>query len=160
VISILKEDKIVASVFDVVKYILSKKSKITAMKLQKLVYYCQAWSIVWDGKLLYKENIEAWVNGPVVRELYEKHKGIYEIKGDDFIADLGDVSKLNKNQTDTIDGVIKYYGDKSPQWLSDLTHKEDPWKKTREGLLDGERGEQIISHASLEEYYSSLGEDS
>ena len=148
------------NIFDVVKYILNKKSKITAMKLQKLVYYCQAWSIVWDGKPLYKENIEAWVNGPVVRELYKKHKGMYEIKKGSFIPDLGDVSKLNEDQKETIDAVIKYYGDKSPQWLSDLTHKEDPWRKAREGLLDGERGNRIISHASLEEYYSSLGEDS
>jgi len=148
------------SIFDVVKYILSKKSKITAMKLQKLVYYCQAWSIVWDGEPLYKENIEAWANGPVVRELYEEHKGIYDIKEDSFTADLGDVSKLNEDQKDTIDAVMKYYGDRSPQWLSDLTHKEDPWKKAREGLLDGERGNRIISYASLEEYYSSLSEDS
>ena len=148
------------SIFDVVKYILSKKNNITAMKLQKLVYYCQAWSIVWDGEPLYKENIEAWVNGPVVRELYEEHKGMYDIKEDSFAADLGDVSKLNKDQKDTIDAVIKYYGDRSSQWLSDLSHKEDPWKKAREGLLDGERGNRIISHASLEEYYSSLSEDS
>ena len=148
------------NIFDVVKYILSKKSKITAMKLQKLVYYCQAWSIVWDGKTLYKENIEAWVNGPVVRELYKKHKGMYEIKKSSFIPDLGDISKLNEDQKETINAVIKYYGDKSPQWLSDLTHKEAPWIEAREGLLDGERGNQVISHASLEEYYSSLGEDS
>jgi len=148
------------SVFDVVKYILNKKNNVTAMKLQKLVYYCQAWSIVWDSKPLYKENIEAWVNGPVVRELYKKHKGMYEIKKDSPIASLGDTSKLNENQKETIDAVIKYYGDKSPQWLSDLTHKEDPWRKAREGLLDGERGNQIISLASLEEYYSSLSEDS
>lgn len=148
------------SVFDVVKYILNKKNNMTAMKLQKLVYYCQAWSIVWDGKPLYKEKIEAWVNGPVVRELYKKHKGMYEIKKDSPIASLGDTSKLNENQKETIEAVIKYYGDKSPQWLSDLTHKEDPWRKAREGLLDGERGNQIISLASLEEYYSSLSEDS
>ena len=148
------------SIFDVVKYILNKKNNITAMKLQKLVYYCQAWSIVWDGKPLYKEKIEAWVNGPVVRELYEKHKGMYEIKEDNFIADIGDISILNEDQKETIDAVIKYYGDKSPQWLSDLTHKEDPWTIAREGLLDGERGARIITHASLEEYYSSFGEDS
>lgn len=148
------------NIFDVVKYILSKKNNITAMKLQKLVYYCQAWSIVWDGKPLYKENIEAWVNGPVVRKLYKKHQGRYEIKKGSFTPDLGDVSKLNKDQEETIDAVIKYYGDRSPQWLSDLTHKEDPWRKAREGLLDGERGNRIISHASLEEYYSSLSEDS
>jgi len=148
------------NVFDVVKYILNKKNNITAMKLQKLVYYCQAWSIVWDSKPLYKENIEAWVNGPVVRELYKKHKGMYEIKKDSSIANLGDASKLNENQKETIDAVIKYYGDRSSQWLSDLTHKEDPWRKAREGLLDGERGNRIISLASLEEYYSSLSEDS
>jgi len=146
----------VVSIFDVVKYILSKKNNITSMKLQKLVYYCQAWSIVWDGKPLYKENIEAWINGHVVRELYEKHKGMYEIKEASFIADLGDISKLNEDQKETIDAVIKYYGDKSPQWLSDLTHKEDPWRKAREGLLDGERGNRIIFHALLEEYYSSV----
>ncbi len=148
-----------ASVFDVVKYILSKKSKITVMKLQKLVYYCQAWSIAW-GVPLYKENIEAWANGPVVRELYESHKGMYEIKRDSSVAKLGHASRLDEEQKKTIDAVIKYYGDKSPQWLSDLTHKEDPWRKAREGLLDGERGNQIISLASLEEYYSSLSEDS
>jgi uncharacterized phage-associated protein len=85
---------------------------------------------------------------------------MYEIKEGSFIADLGDISKLNEDQKETIDAVIKYYGDKSPQWLSDLTHKEDPWRKAREGLLDGERGNRIISHASLEEYYSSLSEDS
>jgi len=67
------------------------------MKLQKLVYYCQVWSIVWDGKSLYKENIEAWINGHVVRELYEKHKGMYEIKEASFIADLGDISKINED---------------------------------------------------------------
>lgn len=148
------------SVFDVVKYILTKKNNVTAMKLQKLVYYCQAWSLVWDSKPLFRENIEAWANGPVVRELYERHKGTFEIKGDSFIADLGDVSKLNKDPKDTIDAVLKYYGDRSSQWLSDLTHQEDPWKKTREGLLDGERGNRIISYALLEEYYSSLGKDS
>jgi len=148
------------NIFDVVKYIINKKNNITAMKLQKLVYYCQAWSIVWDSKPLYKENIEAWVNGPVVRELYKKHKGMYEIKKDSSIANLGDASKLNENQIETIDAVIKYYGDRSSQWLSDLTHKEDPWRKAREGLLDGERGNKIISLASLEEYYSSLSEDS
>src|SRR5665648_334241 len=101
------------SVFDVVKYILNKKNNMTAMKLQKLVYYCQAWSIVWDSKPLYKEKIEAWVNGPVVRELYKKHKGMYEIKKDSSIASLGDTSKLNENQKETIEAVIRYYGDKS-----------------------------------------------
>ncbi|HSX11345.1 MAG TPA: type II toxin-antitoxin system antitoxin SocA domain-containing protein, partial [Chlamydiales bacterium] len=64
------------SVLDVAAYILEKQPKnepITAWKLQKLVYYCQAWSLVWDEKPLFKEKILAWANGPVVKELYLRH---------------------------------------------------------------------------------------
>ena len=64
------------SVFDVAKYIIENfKEPITAMKLQKLVYYCQVWSVVWDEKVLYSEPIYAWANGPIIKELYEIHKG-------------------------------------------------------------------------------------
>ena len=37
-------------VFDVAAYILQKTGSMTTMKLQKLVYYSQAWSLVWDEK--------------------------------------------------------------------------------------------------------------
>ena len=42
-----------ASVFDVAKYILHKLGTVTTWKLQKLVYYCQAWSLVWDDEPLF-----------------------------------------------------------------------------------------------------------
>lgn len=144
------------NVFDVVDYILFKIKSTTAMKLQKLVYYCQAWSLVWDEKPLFKENIEAWVNGPVVRELYKWHKGQFEISN----CPKGDKSKLSNEQKETIDAVLDYYGNKSPQWLSDLTHIEDPWRNARKGILEGERGSRVITLASMEEYFSSLDEDS
>lgn len=62
-------------------------------------------------------------------------------------------------QKETIDGVIDFYGDKSAQWLSDLTHLENPWKITREdaGLKEGERGNVVIKLADMHEYYSGLG---
>lgn len=49
-----------ATVFDVAAYILEKKGEMTAWKLQKLVYYSQAWSLVWDQRPLFAERIEAW----------------------------------------------------------------------------------------------------
>jgi len=122
------------------------------MKLQKLIYYCQAWSLVWDEEPLFDESIEAWANGPVVRELYARHKGQFNIS----TWKRGDKSKLSKKQKDTINSVLKYYGDKSSQWLSDVTHKEDPWKEARKGLGPNMKGDHIISHASMMEYYSSL----
>jgi uncharacterized phage-associated protein len=140
------------SVFDVVKYILSKKKPISAMKLQKLVYYCQAWSLVWDEEQLFREKIEAWANGPVVPELYDWHRGKYTINS----IRRGDEDNLEAYQKETIDAVLKFYGNKSPQWLSDLTHNEDPWRNARKGIPEGERGNTEISLASIEEYYSSL----
>ena len=52
--------------------------------------------------------------------------------------------------------VLGYYGPRSAQWLSDLTHREAPWLEAREGVLDGERGSAQVSLATMAEYYGSL----
>ena len=81
-------------VFDVAAYILQKMGAMTTMKLQKLVYYSQAWSLVWDEKPLFVEDIEAWANGPVVRELFDYHRGMYEISA----MPIGNPRLLNQEQ--------------------------------------------------------------
>jgi uncharacterized phage-associated protein len=53
------------SVLDVAQYILQRSGGMTTGKLQKLVYYSQAWSLVWDQRPLFNERIEAWANGPI-----------------------------------------------------------------------------------------------
>ena len=50
-----------------------------AFKLHRLVYYCQAWHLVWEWRTLFPERIEAWASGPVVPALYEKHRGSYVV---------------------------------------------------------------------------------
>ena len=139
-------------VFDVAAYILAKMGLMTTMKLQKLVYYSQAWSLVWDEAPLFEEAIEAWANGPVVRELFDYHRGIYEISE----MPIGNPRLLNQEQLETVDAVLDYYGDKSAQWLIDLTHMEDPWKQTRRGLQPLERGNRVMSLDTIADYYSSL----
>jgi len=141
-----------ASAHDVAAYILAKQGEMTAMKLQKLVYYAQAWSLVWDEEPLFHERIEAWANGPVVPELYAEHKGKFKVK----TWKKGDPKRLSAKQKESIDAVLKYYGDRPSQWLGDLTHREAPWLDARKGLGPGERGSQVISHASMAEYYGSL----
>ena len=130
-----------------------------AIKLQKLVYYCQAWSLVWDEEPLFNEKIEAWVHGPVIPELYKRHSGKYYVTGK-MLSNMGaSIRNISRIQTESIDAVLEHYGDKSPKWLSDLTHLEDPWKNARKGLSPRDRGSREISHASLAEYYSSIMED-
>src|SRR5262249_21516885 len=130
----------VARVDDVAAAILERTGRIDAYKLQKLVYYCQAWHLVWDDEPLFKARIEAWANGPDVPKLYPQHRGSYRLDS----SPSGDSSNLTASETETIDAVIKYYGDKSGQWLSELTHRESPWRDARKGLAPGERGNNEI----------------
>jgi uncharacterized phage-associated protein len=141
-----------ASVHDIAAYIVAKRGRMTAMKLQKLVYYAQAWSVVWDERPLFAERIEAWANGPVVRELYDLHRGSFEVAG----WPHGDAGRLSEAERSTVDTVLDFYGDRSAQWLSDLTHTEQPWLLARRGVPEGERGNREITLSSMEEYYSSL----
>ena len=139
---------------DVAAYILQNCGKMTAMKLQKLVYYCQAWSLVWDDSPMMDDVVEAWAYGPVLPELYSAHRGQY------YVSKIpnGNPDRLNDVHKETADAVITHYGDKSSHWLSELTHLELPWRETRKdaGLSVGERGSAVIPHDLMAEYYSSL----
>lgn len=139
-------------VFDVAAYILEQKGSMTTMKLQKLVYYSQAWSLVWDEQPLFEEPIEAWANGPVVRDLFDYHRGMYQISS----MPIGNPRLLNQEQRDTVDAVLEYYGNQPAQWLIDLTHMEEPWNQTRKGLPIQERGNRVIPLDMIADYYSSL----
>lgn len=137
---------------DVAQYILEKMGPLNTIKLQKLVYYSQAWSLVWDDSPIFNEEIQAWANGPVVPDLFYAHQGLYSVSS---IAG-GDSSKLNKDQKETIDVIIKDYGKRQSQWLVELTHMEDPWKNARGTCLPGARCTKAITHAAMAEYYSGL----
>jgi uncharacterized phage-associated protein len=147
-----KEDRKMASVHDVAAYILAKTGEIPAMKLHKLVYYCQAWALVWNDKPLFKDRIEAWANGPAIPELYKYHRGEYSVRN----WPRGDSSKLGPTEKDTIKRVLDFYSKKPSQWLVNLTHQESPWKEARGKLTPGERGSAEITRVAIHEYYSNL----
>jgi uncharacterized phage-associated protein len=141
------------NILDVSAYILEQHGPMTAMKLQKLAYYSQCWSLVWDERPLFDDRIEAWANGPVSPRLYAAHKGKFEVKSGDV---PGDPASLDVKAKETVDAVMKFYGDKSAQWLSDLTHSEAPWRDARDGLTAGERSNRCITPAAMAEFYGSL----
>lgn len=140
------------SVFDVAAYIVNKLGTISTMKLQKLVYYAQAWSLVWDEQPLFQEKIEAWANGPVVRDLFYFHRGQFSISS----IPIGNPYLLNDVQKETVDAVLEFYGNKSAQWLIDLSHQEEPWQEARRGISPNAASHRIIRLDSIAEYYSSL----
>ena len=110
---------------------------------------------MWDDEALFNEHIEAWINGPVCPALYELHRGKFHLSE----VESGDASALSEVQKETVDAVLRSYGDRSPQWLSDLTHMEAPWQEARKGISPRVRGNSVINLESMAEYYESLTEE-
>lgn len=142
------------TVLDVARYIVKKLDSMTTMKLQKLTYYCQAWHLAWLEEPLFNEDFQAWANGPVCPELYERHHGIYRVDST-FLSDIPDYD-FTKEQIEAMDTVLDYYGDKEPHWLSELTHLEYPWRNARMGVVPGEPSHNIISKEDMMMYYGGL----
>lgn len=144
-----------SSVLDVAGYILKKHGAVTAWKLQKLIYYCQAWSLVWDDRPLFRAKIEAWANGPVCPELYRHHRGKFLVEK----INGGNHKPLGEDARETVDAVLRYYGGMSSQELRDLTHMEDPWKDARGCSPYGSSSNSEIRHDSMALYYESVEPD-
>ncbi len=139
------------NVFDIAAFMVSQKHPLPTPRLHKLLYYCQAWSLVWDEKPLFEQPIEAWPNGPIIKELHDAYPGKYEMNLED-IPTLGNPDALSDTQTETVQTVLRYYGNKSAQWLRDLIVMEKPWLEARKGsVING--GGQEIQLASLASYY-------
>lgn len=140
------------TVRDVAAYILNKQGPMSAMKLQKLTYYSQAWHLVWEDKPLFPDRIEAWANGPVSPALYDLHRGHFSVTADLISSD----ARLSWEETSTIDSVLGFYAERTAWELSNLTHSEIPWREARNNLPDGVRSNAEITPASMAEFYGSL----
>ncbi|ORV53073.1 hypothetical protein AWC03_21335 [Mycobacterium europaeum] len=142
-----------ASVHDVATYILERLGRMSAMKLQKLVYYSKAWHLVWEDASLFPEQIQAWANGPVVYELYKSHRGKFEVTAKMVKGDSGN---LTDNEKESVDVVLQHYGSLKAYELSDMTHREAPWRDARDGLPAGAPCSTPITDVAMYEYYLGL----
>lgn len=141
------------NVFSVANYVLQKAGPMTTMKLQKLVYYCQAYSLAWDGIPLFEEDFEAWANGPVCRKLFASHRGTFSLEKDAYSKYE---ASFSPEQIDTMDAILDAYVDKSSQWLVTLSHKEQPWIDAREGLPPGVSSQNIIQKEKMQVFYGGF----
>lgn len=124
------------------------------MKLQKLVYYSQAYQLAFsEGReTLFDEDFQAWVHGPVIMELYQEYKefGWRAITSD---VPEGGVFGADSEQYELVRCVVEAYGRYDGAALSTMTHRETPWLSAR-GNTDPTKGSQkTISKASIAEYF-------
>lgn len=147
------------SVFDIADFFLNKDS-LTPKKLQKLVYYAYAWFIALNNEneneitnILFNEQPEAWIHGPVFPSLYNKYKKYNwnEIEKKEIHS-----SKLNKDLTAFLNDVWIKFGKFSADELEYMTHQEEPWEKARNNIAHTIRSNEKISNKDIFIYYNGL----
>lgn len=136
------------NVIDVSSYIINYSNQINHpinnLKLQKLLYYVQAATLVETGRKCFNSKIIAWQFGPAVPEAYR----YYEEYGRNNIPNQGGYKtiklddktlRMSYAQPIEIDYTIKriirnvvdsYLNITNPFELSKKTRKEVPWKTT------------------------------
>jgi uncharacterized phage-associated protein len=140
---------------DVAQYILDNYGPMNTMKLQKLCYYVQAWSLAWNRGSVFPEPIEAWRRGPMIRSLFNQHRGLYSVSS---VNGNASVVNANSQVRATIKDVVAFYLPKTGEELSLLTHAEKPWRdaRARDSAADDDYSSAVISNDSLRDYYQSL----
>ena len=141
-------------VVDVAKYILQEQGAMSTWKLQKLCYYAQAWHYTWTERRLIAEDFQAWRNGPVCPELFDEHKGKFMITPDEF--KVGHPDNMDADEKDSVDVVLKNYGNRTPYDLREQAHFESPWKDARGNLSEDDSCQNVITLESMGNYYGGL----
>jgi uncharacterized phage-associated protein len=139
-----------AKVHDVAAALLSALGPMSAMKLEKLTYYSQAWHLARHGERLFSDQIEAWREGPVVPALYEGHRRAYTV----YEWSAGDGARLSADERATVDWVVEKYGAFTAESLSRMTHNESPWRVARAGLSATAPSNRVIDEREMIAYYS------
>lgn len=139
----------------VVKYIIYKSVEITPLAIQKLLYFSQSFFKAFTGKFLFDDDCEAWVHGPVYKNIYFKYKdhGYNPIEED---IDKFTHFDLTETEKTVIDTVLLNFGCYSGKILEYMTHAERPWRETRNGLEDHEPSDRIIEKDLIETYYKEV----
>ena len=140
------------TIFDVALWFLSKE-RMTHKKLQKLCYYAQAWSYAICPEPISDAVFEAWVHGPVCRELYDKYKEY----GFDWIPMVENPSvKFNPIHAELLEDVWDTYGEQTANSLEVLSHREPPWQIARNGLPPNQPCSNPINPEDMKRYYRSI----
>ena len=130
--------------------------ELNHLKLQKLLYYAQAWYLAFYGKQLFYEDFQAWIHGPINRTLYDRFastKSLYsDIERDDISPEF-ELKSLSEQDRNHLDTILETYAKFSGVQLEEMTHKETPWIEARKGYRSSQRCEEPINCEVMRDYY-------
>ncbi|MDA8325367.1 MAG: DUF4065 domain-containing protein [Nitrospiraceae bacterium] len=136
---------------DVARYFLSKANEegdlITNLKMQKLLYYAQAWHLVNFDEPLFIDHINAWNLGPVVADVYREFKKfgagpiVYEATGKES-------RMFTPSQIEYLDEFYDIFIPVAAHQLVNASHNERPWIDAMKTTW------KIITNEDMKSFYS------
>lgn len=122
---------------------------VTHLKVQKLVYYADAWHLAYFDRPLFSEDFQAWAHGPVLRSLYEKYRGN---SWDALPVEKG--AMPDSATQDLLEAIYQSYGQFSAKKLEAMTHNELPWIEARGDLPPEAKSDSVISKLTMRNFYA------
>lgn len=157
----------------IIEYCNEKGYKTNNLKLQKILYFLQARSLVEENRTLFNENIRKWRYGPTVPSVYREYKSnlgshietkdtktiLRTPKENERVNFLGMYVRetfnpefiTNKDQSiikETVDVLDKY----NPFELANITRDHDIWKNDEEDILNG-TPDLIYQNAEIKTFF-------
>ena len=147
---------VLASAQDVAEYLVSLAAAededdfLSPLRLQKLLYYAQGWSLGVRDHAIFSDKIEAWTHGPVVRSVYSHYA---HCGGAPIRPTLNGATNLSKSDQEFLNDVWAAYKGFSATALRDMTHKESPWIDAYRGPNNGQNP-GTITLASMKSFFA------
>lgn len=126
---------------------------LTNLKLQKLLYYAQAWFLALYDDYLFAEDFQAWVHGPVLPTQYRRFNMFAWRPIDDLVHKP---DALLVRVARHLDKIVSEFGSETAIALEIMTHREKPWRDARKGLPPHAPSTAIISKHSMRDFYKHL----
>lgn len=145
----------------VMAYMLLKYEKMSHLKMQKILYYTQAFHLAHFDQPLMNIKFEAWVHGPVSRKVYSslKDKSIlhseigYVLEPNERHPKVIIDEILTDDQVAILDDVLETFASWTGPQLEAQTHSELPWINARGAKGPSEPCNSVISNDEMKSFY-------
>ena len=130
---------------------------LNVLKLQKLMYYAQSWHMAFQGEPLFRGKFQAWPQGPVNREIYDRFAGSKSLESELFDCDVSrdfTAAQISQDKRLHLDRVLQAYGKYQEPELQEMIAREAPWQEAKGH--GAERCEREIDEDNMRRYCTVL----
>ena len=140
---------------EVAKWILKKEDMVTHKRLQKYLYFLYGEYLAKNNNCdqnieleLFHNDFEGWAHGPVSPTIYDIYKGSgYK----PLIIHPNCIINICREDEEILNQAYDKYKNYDTDKLEEISHEQEPWKKSRRGLGIYDIGNNPIS--TLDIYY-------